>query len=129
MAVASPGPADPVEVETRRATRRARWFYASLPIGAMLALLGAGIPLSLLGGVPYREIVPLLLVLGAIVVLFVGAWYDFGAKQHVREVLEARLPFTEADLAHIYRQQFLLTVCYAGVAGLYVLVAVAITVG
>ncbi len=81
---------------------------------------------ALLGLLDYRQTVPVLLFIGAIFVMFAGAWSDFGAKAHIREVIQHHLPFGMVDMDYVYRQQFLLMVAYLGVAGLYAVVAAAI---
>jgi hypothetical protein len=109
--------------EALRATKRARWYYTLIPIYILLIVLVAGVPAAVLGIIVYSHVVPVILVIGAVCVLFVGAWSDFGAKRHVREVIHNRLPFTDIDMDHIYKQQFLLTMSYLGVAALYFLIA------
>jgi hypothetical protein len=123
---AAPDSEGPDERELRRAAANARWAYVRIPLLALLVMLGIGVPPAALHYIVYTQVVPIFLVIAAFFVLFIGAWYDFGAKKHVQEVLDARLPFTEGDLVHIHKQQLLLTAAYVGVAGLYILVAVAI---
>ena len=124
--MATPESPDLALVEAREAAVRARWFYTSIPIYAMFLILGVSAPLALLGIISYGQTVPLLLFIGAIFVVFVGAWFDFGARAHVREVIEHNLPFGMDDMDYIHQQQFLMMVAYLGVAGLYAVVGVAI---
>lgn len=112
--------------EARQAAVRARWFYTLLPLYALFLILGASIPPALLGYINYAQTVPLFLFIGAIFVVFAGAWSDFGAKGHIREVIEHNLPFNEADMDYVHKQQFLLMTAYLGVAGLYAVIGVAI---
>ncbi len=112
--------------EAQQAAAKARWYYTLLPIYGLVLILGVCAPPALLGYISYRETVPLLLFIGAILVMFTGAWSDFGAKAHIREVIQHHLPFGMDDMEYIHKQQFLLTAAYLGVAGLYALAAVAI---
>lgn len=112
--------------EARTAAVRARWFYTSLPLYALFLILAACIPPALLGYISYRQTVPLLLFLGAIFVVFAGAWSDFGSKSHIREVVRHHLPFNLEDMEYVHKQHFLLMMAYLGVAGLYAVIGVAI---
>jgi hypothetical protein len=113
-------------VEDRRNLVRARWRFTLVPLEALVVLLLIFVPPAALRDLNYSSVVPLFLFFGAIVVLFIGSWYDFGAKGYVRGLLRANQPITDADLDIIHREQFILTLCYGGVAGLYILVAVVI---
>lgn len=114
--------------EAEAAARRARWYFTLLPLYGLALILGASAPPALLGYISYSQTVPLLLFIGAILVAFAGAWSDFGAKSHIREVVRHHLPFGMADMEYVHKQQFLLMMAYLGVAGLYVAIAVAIIV-
>lgn len=113
-------------LEDRRALVRARWRFTLVPLVALGVLLAIFAPFALVGLLVYADVVPIILTIAAIVVFFAGAWYDFGAKSYVRGLLRANAPVTEADLDWIHREQFIMTLCYGGVAGLYVVAAVAI---
>ena len=126
MTLPSSSDEDQRAVEDRRRRIRARWRFTLIPLEAMLLLLLIFVPPALFAGVDYRNVTPLFLFMGAIVVLFVGSWYDFGAKGFVRDLLHANQPVTDEDMDTIHREQFILTLCYGGVAGIYVVVAVAI---
>jgi hypothetical protein len=124
---APPAPLPDISVlEAHAAAVKARWFYTLLPIYGLFLILGLCAPPALLGYLNYGQTVPLLLFIGAIFVVFAGAWSDFGAKSHIREVLEHHLPFTVTDMDYVHKQQFLLMAAYLGVAGLYAAVGVAI---
>jgi hypothetical protein len=112
--------------EDRSAAIRARWRFTLLPILALGLLLAVFAPFGAVGWIDYAAVVPVILTIAAIVVFFIGSWYDFGAKSYVRSLLRASQPVTDADLDWIHREQFILTLCYGGVAGLYVVIAVAI---
>jgi hypothetical protein len=113
-------------LEAHAAAVRARWFYASIPLYGLFLILGVSAPVALLGYISYSQTVPLFLFIGAILVVFAGAWSDFGAKSHIREVIRHQLPFGDADMEYVHKQQFLMMLTYLGVAGLYAVVAVAI---
>ena len=112
--------------DERRALVRARWRFTLIPLVAMGILLAIFVPPALFGDLDYAAVVPLFLSMGAVVVLFIGSWYDFGAKGFVRDLLRARQQVTMEDVDRIHKEQFVLTLCYGGVAGLYVVVALAI---
>lgn len=126
MAHPTAGASDVELLEAEAAAVRARWFYTSIPLYGLFLILGISAPVALLGYISYRETVPLLLFIGAIFVVFAGAWSDFGAKSHIREVIRHQLPFGDADMDYVHKQQFLLMLAYLGVAGLYAVAAFAI---
>jgi hypothetical protein len=122
----TPTPDDLRAVEDRRRRVRARWRFTLMPVGAMLLMMAIFAPPALVGWVQYDQIVPLFLVFGAIVVFFIGSWYDFGAKGYVSDLVRNRQPVTDEDLDRIHREQFIMTLCYSGVAGLYFFAALVI---
>jgi hypothetical protein len=109
--------------EVRVAARRARWHFTIYPLAGLAVLLLLGVPPALLRLFNYGTTMPLFLFLGGIVVIFYGAWYDFGAREVVGNLIQHQLPFGPADLDYIYRQQFWLTLIYLGVGGLYMTTA------
>lgn len=104
--------------------RSAVLLYAAYPFVGLLLLLGAPVPFALLGLFPYLTVMPTIVAIAGIVVLFLGAWWDFGAKAYVQTLIDQHLPFDDEDLAFVYRRQFQLMLVYFGVAGVYLLVAV-----
>ena len=113
--------------EQRRALVRTRWRFTLLPLAVMAALMAVFAPAAVWWGLDYTSVVPLFLAIGGIVVLFVGAWYDFGAKGYVKGLLRANVPVTQEDIDRIHREQLILTLCYGGVAGLYVVMAIVVS--
>ncbi|MDH2905136.1 MAG: hypothetical protein PXX82_02110 [Methanomassiliicoccales archaeon] len=84
------------------------------------------LPLYFFGLFNYIRVMPVLLFIFGVCVMFVGAFWDFGAKMYLREIVDNNLPFGESDLNYVYKQQFVLTAIYIGVAALYILAAVII---
>jgi len=84
------------------------------------------LPLYYLGLFRYTLVMPDILAITGIVVIFFGAFYDFGAKKYVSEIAENRLPFSNDDLNYIYKQQLKLTGVYAIVGFLFFISAVII---
>ncbi len=105
-----------VRIARPRPPRRAR--------GGRGVLRRSGAPPALLGLYNYGRTMPLFLFIGGILVMFIGAWYDFGAREVVGDLVEHHLPFGPTDLDYLYRQQFWLTMIYLGIAGLYMTTAV-----
>jgi hypothetical protein len=110
--------------EGRRALIRTRWRLTFYPIAVLAGILAVFAPPAAVGALDYRNVVPILLFMGAIVVFFVGSWYDFGAKGYIRDMVRTHQAVTDGDVDRIHREQFIMTACYSGVAGLYVLVAI-----
>ncbi len=114
------------EFVRRGAGRRAFAVFAAVPLSILVCILSVSLLLSVFGFLVYRQVVPVVLFIAGIFVMFVGAWYDFGARRYVRSLEENRISFGEEDMNHIFRQQFWIMVMYLGIAGLYILIALAI---
>ncbi len=114
------------EFVRRGAGRRAFALFAAVPLSILAGILSVSLLLSVLGLFDYRQVVPVVLFIVGIFVMFAGAWYDFGARRYVKSLEENRISFGEADMDHIFKQQFWLMVMYLGIAGLYILTALAI---
>jgi hypothetical protein len=117
---------DPERAVAAHSMTRARLMYALFPILALVIVLSVPLPLSYFGLFDYVQVMPVVLFIFGVGVMFIGAFWDFGAKMYVKEVVDNRLPFGEEDLNFIYKQQFILTAIYIGVAFLYILAAVII---
>ncbi|MGI0150574.1 MAG: hypothetical protein ACREC5_01385 [Thermoplasmata archaeon] len=79
------------------------------------------------GRTTYAGVVLLFFLLAGIVVLFVGPRSDFGAQLYVRNLVVAHQRVGDDELARIHRERFVLTSCFAGAAGRYVVIAVLLT--
>ena len=95
-----------------KALRRARLTYALYPIGILFILLAAPVPFAYVHLFDYRQIMPDVLAIASVGVMFVGAFWDFGAKMYVKELVDHNIPFGDDDLAYVFKQQFMLTVIY-----------------
>ncbi len=95
-----------------KALRRARLTYAFYPIGILILLLAVPAPFGYLHLFNYREVMPDVLAISSVAVMFVGAFWDFGARMYVKELVDHKIPFGDDDLAYVFKQQFILTVIY-----------------
>lgn len=70
---------------------------------------------------------PDLIFIAGILVIFVGAWYDFGASAYLKELKDVyrRTP-SQADMVYIHKQQLVLTGLYVLIGLLYITSAVLI---
>ncbi|MBX8634291.1 MAG: hypothetical protein M1422_00375 [Candidatus Thermoplasmatota archaeon] len=110
----------------KKQTRQAFIRYSLYPLALLAIMLTFPLPLYYLGLFPYTLVMPDVLAITGIVVIFLGAFYDFGAKKYVSEIAESRLPFSNDDLNYIYKQQLKLTGVYAIVGFLFFISAVII---
>lgn len=102
--------------------RRTR-FLLTLPLLAiLLSLILASILLYIANRRGYADIFPLALVLLGIGVIFFGAFYDFGANKYLENVFIAKAPLREGDRTQINREQLIMTIIYAGVGILYIVI-------
>lgn len=65
--------------------------------------------------------IPIILTIVGLFVALVGAFWDFGAKKYLEDIFKHGIHFSENDMVYINKQQFLLTVIYLGIGGLYAL--------
>lgn len=113
---------------TRQAVKRARWRYVEPPILAFLLMtLIPLITVPFYGVGPYREYMPDIVFIAGIGVIFIGAWYDFGASAYVKELKDFyRKTPSDEDLIYIQKQQLILTLLYILIGFLYFTAAIVI---
>lgn len=112
----------------KKAVAEARIKYIKPPLIALVLLLGLPLLSAIADGFgPYLTYMPDIVFIAAIVVIFFGAWYDFGANAYLKDLkdLYHKTP-TDADMAYIQKQQFILTVLYVLIGLLYIAMAVII---
>ncbi len=102
---------------------RALGTLVAVPVAVLVLLLALPVPFALAGVLDYTSVVPTILFMGGIVVLFVGAWWDFGARKYVATLLAHHLPFGETDLVLVHRRQFHLMLLYFALGSLYLATA------
>ncbi len=112
--------------EIRRAVAHARWKYIKPPLLALFLLVF--LPLSSVvfyGFIPYLTYMPDVIFIAAIVVIFFGAWFDFGASAYLKDLKDFyhRTP-SDADMVYIQKQQLILTGLYILIGLLYISVSV-----
>lgn len=105
-------------------SRRARHKRAVPPLVLLVLVLMLSGILRLTLGPAYIVPMPLILVIMGVGVAYYGAFSDFGAKRYFNDMTKNRVKITDEDITYINRQQFLLTLLFLGVAGLYVAGAV-----
>ena len=110
------------------AVKRARWKYVQPPIFAFFILMLVPlIAVPFYGDGYYSMYMPDIVFMAGIIVIFIGAWYDFGASAYIKELKDyySKTP-TEQDLAYIQKQQFIITVLYILIGLMYIGAAVLI---
>ncbi len=65
--------------------------------------------------------IPLFIVMGGIVVLFIGSFYDFGAKNYIERVFVSKAALKERDVVSINREQLIMNGIFAAVGGIFIL--------
>lgn len=65
--------------------------------------------------------IPLFIVMGGIVVLFIGSFYDFGAKNYIERVFVSKAALKERDVVSINREQLIMNGIFAAVGGVFIL--------
>ncbi len=121
--------ADNVEAtHIARALTRARLTYAFYPLAILFVMLATPLPFAYLRLFNYRLVMPDILAISSVIVMFVGAFWDFGAKLYVKELVDNKIPFHDEDLSYIFKQQLILTVIYLLIGLCYFMAALFIYV-
>ncbi len=118
---------DDLEVnQGARTLARARLTFAFYPLAILVAILAAPLPFAYVHLFNYRLVMPDILAISSVVVMFVGAFWDFGAKLYVRQLVDNKIAFGDDDLAYVFKQQFILTLIYLLIGVCYFIVAILI---
>ncbi len=102
---------------------RTRIKYVVFPIIALLIIIATSIPLYLFFHFNYRVYIPIIVFMSGIIIMFIGAWWDFGAKKFISDVFKTHMELNEDDLEYVYKQQFIMMLIYIGIGFLYFLIA------
>jgi hypothetical protein len=100
-----------------------RLKIASIPIFILIILVVSPLPLYYIGDFNYFAVMPLVILLSAFFVFFIGAWWDFGAKEYIKDLMVGGAHISETDVKYINKQQLIITVIYLLIGVLYILVA------
>lgn len=112
----------------RKLVRDARIKYLKPPLQALFLIsVVPSIIFFFYSIKTYFIVMPDIIFIAAIVVIFIGAWWDFGEKAYLEELEDyyKKTP-TEEDIRYINKQQLVMTLLYILVAMLYIFVAVII---
>ncbi len=64
------------------------------------------------------------IVFGGIIIIFIGAFYDFGASNYVENIFVSKVSLKENDIVGINREQLVMTGIFVGVGCLFIVVAI-----
>jgi glucan phosphoethanolaminetransferase (alkaline phosphatase superfamily) len=92
----------------------------------LFVLFISGIVLLLAGAPSIANVFPLILVMVGLVIIFFGAFFDFGANRYINNMFQTKASLREKDIVQINREQLIMTVIFVGVGGLYILMGVAL---
>ncbi len=113
--------------ELRRKEKIQTRFKLTVPPMVLLFILFiSGIVLLLAGALSIANVFPLILVMVGFVIIFFGAFYDFGANRYVNNMFQSKASLREKDVVQINREQLIMTMIFVGVGGLYILMGVAL---
>lgn len=104
-----------------------RLKIASVPLLILFAMIFGPIPFYLKGVFNYFAVMPLVIFLSAFFIFFIGAWWDFGAKDYLTELLIQGTPISEDDVKFINKQQLIITLLFIGIGIFYMFVAYILT--
>ncbi len=95
---------------------------SSVPIIILIAMIFIPLPFYFLFNFNYFYYMPVIFFIAGFFVIFVGAWYDFGAKKYLSSVFKSGEHFEDSDLDYIYKQQLFMTLIYIGIGALYMVI-------
>ena len=100
--------------------------FAIIPLIILIAIMLAPLPFYFYRSFNYRGTMPLIIFLLAFFIFFFGAWWDFGARNYLREVMEEEKQVGEFDIKYINRQQLIMTLIFIMDGVIYMVVALVI---
>ncbi|MCL4334701.1 MAG: hypothetical protein M1402_01195 [Candidatus Thermoplasmatota archaeon] len=106
--------------------RKARLKYLLVPIIIYSLILVVPAPFAFEYGFPYRSDVPTILFIVGVLLFFVAAWWDFGAKKVLNESVRIGVKITNDDISYMEKQGFSLMMMYFGIASLFIATAFAV---
>lgn len=99
---------------------RARLHFLIPPLSLLLLILLAVAVFSFSGLKSVSGAIPLITVIFGIIIILIGAFYDFGAKIYLENLFTAKAKFSEKDMIQIHREQFIMTAIYIGIGLLFI---------
>jgi hypothetical protein len=106
-----------------RDINKLRLKIASIPLFILIVLIISPLPLYFIGIFNYFAVMPLITLLSAFIIFFIGAWWDFGAKEYLKDLMVGGAHISEADVRYINKQQFIITIIYILIGIIYIMVA------
>ncbi len=108
------------EEQRRSEIRRVRFLLALPLFVLLLSLLLASSIFFFTGKYADANVFPLALVLLGVVIIFFGAFYDFGANKYLEGIFITGARLREDDITNINREQLIMTSIYAGIGLLFI---------
>ncbi|AGO61666.1 hypothetical protein FACI_IFERC00001G1686 [Ferroplasma acidarmanus Fer1] len=102
--------------------------FSLIPIIILIAMIFIPLPFHFFFRFNYIYYMPVLFFIAGFFVIFVGAWYDFGAKKYVTSLFQSRQHIEDSDFNDIYKQQLIMTLIFIGIGILYMIVGYVIFV-
>ena len=115
---------DPSEEIRRKEKRLTRFKLAIPPLALLFGIFISAIVLLFANAIFIVNVVPLILVMLGFVIIFFGAFYDFGANRYVNAMFQSKASLREKDVVQINREQLIMTLIFSGIGGLYILAGV-----
>ena len=106
-----------------REINKLRLKVALTPLLILFFLLLIPLPFYFYGVFSYLSVMPLVIFLSAFFIFFIGAWWDFGARDYIKELLLQGVPSSEIDSKAINREQLILTCIFLIIGGIYLVIA------
>ncbi len=89
------------------------------PLIFLLVLIIVPLPFYFKGVFNYIVVMPLIIFLSGIIVIAIGAFWDFGAKIYLKEVMDSKIKITDDDIVFIHKKQLKMTLIYIIIGLIY----------
>lgn len=73
------------------------------------------------------QVLPITFVFVGILVIAFGAFFDFGASKYLQNLVMAKMKIEDQEILNIRREQFIMSLIYAGIGFLFIASGVALT--
>ena len=107
-----------------REKNRVRLKISAPPLILLILLLIFSILFKIAGVTEVSQVMPLTIVFIGILVIAFGAFFDFGAKQYLQNLIMSKSKLKDETVININREQAIMTLIYVGIGILYMFSAV-----
>ena len=95
---------------------------ALIPLFILASIIFSLLPLDYMGIFSFFKIMPLVLFIIAFTIFLIGAMWDFGASNYLKDLMAGKGELKDEDITYINKQQLIMTLIFIGDGLIYMLV-------